>query len=157
MTDFRCIPITTETAGRFRSTGLDDAGNPLHQRQPGPDSRCPCRHCLTYAQPGQTVLLGSYKLPRPLGVYWTPSPIFVHAEPCELYTSINDVPDIVRGSLVSVRAYDETDFCLYDLGYVSEGTEVDEPLLRALNDSRTAYVNIHTAKPGCLLCRAERC
>ena len=26
------------------------------------------------------MLLGSYDLPRPLGIYWTPSPIFLHAE-----------------------------------------------------------------------------
>ena len=43
-----------------------------------------------------------------------------------------------------------------DLGQVCEGTDVDAPLRRALADARTAFVNIHTAKPGCLLCRVER-
>ncbi len=89
--------------------------------------------------------------------YWTPSPIFVHAGPCPHYDRVNDIPEIVRGSLVSVRAYDAEDQCVYELGQVSDGTEVDAPLRRALDDPRTAYVNIHTAKPGCLLCRVERC
>jgi hypothetical protein len=156
MTKFRCVPIPTDIAERFRASDHDDAGNVLRRREAGPDSRCPCRHCLRYAGDGQTVLLGSYRLPRPQGVYWTPSPIFLHAEPCGRYEQINRIPEIVRGALVSVRAYDAEDQCLYDLGHVTEGTEIDAPLLRALNDSRTEYVNIHTAKPGCLLCRVER-
>jgi hypothetical protein len=157
MTDFRCRPIESETVERFRRTGRDDRDNPLRVRSPGPDSRCPCRNCLRYAENGERVLLGSYNLPRPQGVYWTPSPIFVHADPCEAYDSINQIPEIVRGALVSVRAYDAEDQCLYELGHVGDGTEVDEPLQRALTDRRTAFVNIHTAKPGCLLCWVERC
>jgi hypothetical protein len=156
MADFRCIPIGSDIAARFRITGRDEAGNELRPRQPGPDSRCPCRHCLGYGEPGQTMLLGSYNLPRPRGVYWTPSPIFVHAASCRRYDRVNHIPEIVRGSLVSVRAYDADDQCLYDLGHVAEGTEIDDPLRRALADRRTAFVNIHTAKPGCLLCSVER-
>ena len=157
MTDFRCLPIATETADRFRVTGRDDAGNELLRRQPGLDSQCPCRHCLGYSAEGDTALLGSYNLPRPRGVYWTPSPIFVHARACPRYDRVNDIPEIVRGTLVSVRAYDANDMCLYELGQVRDGTEVDEALHRALDDQRTAFVNIHTTKPGCLLCRVERC
>ena len=157
MSDFRCLPIATETAERFRASGRDDQGNELRRRSRGPDSSCPCRHCLQYATEGQVVLLGSYNLARPIGVYWTPSPIFVHADSCPHYERINDIPEIVRGSLVSVRAYDAEDQCLYDLGHVSDGTEVDAPLRRALDDPRTAFVNIHTAKPGCMLCWVERC
>jgi hypothetical protein len=156
MTAFRCIPIPTETAARFRATGRDDAGNTLRRRVRGPDSACPCRHCLRYARTGETVLLGSYNLPGPLGVYWTPSPIFVHANDCPRYDGHDEIPEIVRGSFVSVRAYDAEDQCLYDLGQVCEGKDVDAPLSRALADPRTAFVNIHTAKPGCLLCRIER-
>jgi hypothetical protein len=156
MTGFRCVPIATETAARFRATGRDDRGNRLRQRVRGADSSCPCRHCLRYARDGETVLLGSYDLPGPSGVYWTPSPIFVHADDCPRYDGHDEIPEIVRGSFVSVRAYDAEDQCLYDLGQVCEGTEVDAPLRRALGDARTAFVNIHTAKPGCLLCRVER-
>ena len=111
MTDFRCLPIETETVERFRTTGRDDRNNELRVRSPGP---------------------------------------------CERYDGINEIPEIVRGALVSVRAYAAEDQCLYDLGHVGDGTKVDEPLQRALTNKRTAYVNIHTAKPGCLLCRVER-
>lgn len=156
MPDFRCIPIASETAARFRTTGFDDRGGRFLHRAPGSDSRCPCRQCLRYGSEGETMLLGSYDLPRPRGVYWTPSPIFLHQRDCTRFEAVNEIPEIVRGSLVSVRAYDADDLCLYDLGQVSEGADVDGPLARALGDPRTAFVNIHTAKPGCLLCRVER-
>ena len=69
----------------------------------------------------------------------------------------NEVAPIVRSNtLVSVRSYDQSDQCIYDLGTVCWGEEVDEPLRRALDDGRTAFVNIHTARPGCLLARVER-
>jgi Protein of unknown function (DUF1203) len=42
------------------------------------------------------------------------------------------------------------------LGQVCPGGDVDAPLERALGDARCAFVNIHTARPGCLLSRVER-
>jgi hypothetical protein len=81
MPRFRCIAIPTETAARFRATGRDDRGAALHCRTvDGPGF--PCRHCLRLGEPGEEMLLGSYSLPRPAGVYWTPSPIFLHARDC---------------------------------------------------------------------------
>ena len=66
------------------------------------------------------------------------------------------VPEIVRHRLVSVRAYDADDMCIYALGDVCDGTDVERLLDRALADHHTDYVNIHTARPGCFLCRVER-
>lgn len=154
MTDFRCLPIDPAIAERFRATGIDDGGNRL--RRMTADHLSPCRVCLRDAAAGEAVLLGSYHLPRPRGIYWTPSPIFVHAAPCTEFAAADTIPEIVRNRLVSVRAYDREDQCLYDLGHAGDGDGIDAPLARALADPRTEFVNIHTAKPGCLLCRVER-
>jgi hypothetical protein len=157
MNTFRCIPIPTETAERFRSTGTDDNGNQLRRMKASGSGGFPCRHCLRFAEPGEMMLLGSYNLPGPLGIYWTPSPIFLHAEPCSPFAAENEIaPIIAQGALVSVRAYDSADQCIYDLGHVGAGEQVDAPLVRALGDPRTKFVNVHTAKPGCLLSRVER-
>jgi hypothetical protein len=157
MLTFQCIPIPTETAERFRRTGSDDSGNPLRRMVATAGGNFPCRHCLRSAVPGEAVLLGSYNLPRPRGIYWTPSPIFVHAEDCPRFAGASEIAPIVRNNaLVSVRAYDNADQCIYDLGHVCPGAEVDTPLFRALGDERTAFVNVHTARPGCLLSRVER-
>ena len=156
MARFRCLPIPTATAERFRTTGVDDHGNALrHMVADGPGF--PCRHCLRAAEPGEAVLLGSYDLVAPLGIYWTPSPIFVHAQACRRFEALDTMAPIIdANSLVSVRAYDGADQCLYDLGHVGPGDAVEEPLHRALGDPRTKFVNVHTARPGCLLCRVER-
>ena len=154
MSVFRCIPIPTETTERWRASGVDDHGNTLRRMTSG--GTYPCRHCLQLGAAGDAMLLGSYNLPGPRGIYWTPSPIFIHATPCERYDAADEVPAIVRSSLVSVRAYDADEMCLYDLGQAVDGTEVAPHLRRAITDPRTRFVNIHTAKPGCMLCRVER-
>lgn len=153
---FRCLPIATATAARWRATGRDDRGQALHRRVvDGPGF--PCRHCLRLGTPGETMLLGSYDLPHPQGVYWTPSPIFLHAHDCPRFEATDEIaPIVLANGLVSVRSYDAAELCLYDLGEVREGREVAAPLLRALADPRTRFVNIHTARPGCLLCAVER-
>lgn len=157
MIAFQCIPIPTETAERFRIAEVDDNGNELRRMEVTKAGSFPCRHCLSFARPGETMLLGSYNLPRPQGIYWTPSPIFVHAAACPRFLAESIVAPIIgEGTLVSVRAYDQADQCLYDLGQVCAGADVDAPLERALADPRTAFVNVHTARPGCLLSRVER-
>ena len=156
MSRFACVAIDPEIAARFRATGIDDRGNPIKRMIATNDGGFPCRVCLQYARRGEEVLLGSYNLPKPQGLYLTPSPIFVHAEPCTPYAGHDEIPGIVRhNALVSVRAYDADGMVLYDLGQVSDGADVDAPLARALGDVRTSFVNVHTARPGCLLCRVE--
>ena len=156
MPQFRCVPIAARTATRWRATGRDDRGQALHRRVvDGPGF--PCRHCLQLGEVGEAMLLGSYDLPHPQGVYWTPSPIFLHARDCVRFEAAGVVPPVVLANgLVSVRCYDAAELCLYDLGAVSEGREVAAPLARALADPRTCYINIHTARPGCLLTAVER-
>lgn len=157
MSRFACIAIDPAVADRFRATGRDDRGNPVKTMIATEDGGFPCRVCLRYAAPGESVLLGSYNLPKPQGLYWTPSPIFVHAEPCTPYQGTDELPDIIRrNALVSVRVYDAEGMVLYDLGQVSDGGQADVPLARALADARTSFVNIHTARPGCLLSRVEK-
>ncbi len=157
MIAFRCIPVPSEVGERFRRTGEDDHRNQVRRIVATASGAFPCRHCLRLAEPGEVMLLGSYDLPRPLGIYWTPSPIFVHEAACPRGGIEDGIAPIVRAnSLVSVRAYDAADQCLYDLGQVCPGRDVDGPLERALDDQRTAFVNIHTARPGCLLSLVER-
>src|SRR5262249_29102850 len=130
MIGFRCIPMDTASAIRFRQTDRDDAGNSLHRMIA--DHTAPYRHCLPAAVIGTTVLHGSCHFGRPHGVYWTPSPNFLHADPCKRFEQANIIPEIVRNRLVSVRAYDADDMCIYEQGDVSDGTDVARLLGRAL-------------------------
>jgi hypothetical protein len=153
---FQCVAIPTETAGRFRDSGIDDNGNTIRRMTATDPRGFPCRHCLRFAEPGDAMLLGSYNLARPRGIYWTLSPIFVHEAACARFEEEGVVaPIIAQCVLASVRAYDAADQCIYDLGQVCAGSDVDAPLQRGLTDPRTAFVNVHTARPGCLLARVE--
>ena len=157
MAPYRSVPIDTAVVDRFRHSGLDDGGNALRRVMVSALTGFPCRHCLQLGRPGDTMLLGSYHPSRPRGIYWSPSPVFLHAAGCDRFAAEGELPPVVRASaLVSVRAYDDADQCLYDLGEVCPGTVADPPLRRALDDPRTAFVNVHTARPGCLLVRVER-
>ena len=60
------------------------------------------------------------------------------------------------GETMLLGSYDADKMCLYDLGAVSVGREVAPLLARTLEDPRTRFVNIHTARPGCLLTAVER-
>src|SRR5512137_1927662 len=136
MPRFRCIAMPTEDAARFRTTGRDDRGNALIRRTvDGPGF--PCRHCLQLGEPGEEMLLGSWDLPRPTGVYWTPSPIFLHARDCARFDQTDAIaPTVLANGIVSVRSYDADQLCLYDLGQVCAGSDVEAPLMRALADPR---------------------
>lgn len=156
MSHFRCVPMDTESALRFRATRIDDRGGPAHARiVDGPGF--PCRHCLKLGKPGEEMLLVSWDLPRPLGPYWSPSPVFLHAQDCERAAVEDVLPETVTANMiVSLRHYDAEGMCLYDLGMVAAGDAVEAPLRERLADPRVAFINIHTARPGCWLCSVER-
>lgn len=156
MTKFRCLPMDTAAAHRFRATGRDDRGGPNHHRvADGPGF--PCRHCLRLATPGETILLASWDLPLPQGPYWAPSQVFLHAGECPRGEVLDALPETVTANtIVSLRHYDADGMCLYDLGVVLPGAEALAPMRKRLGDPRVAFVNIHTARPGCWLTRVER-
>lgn len=153
---FRCIPMDSASAARFRATGRDDRGGQVHVR-PVDGPGFPCRHCLRLGVPGETMLLASFDLPLPQGPYWTPSPVFLHAHDCPRAEIEDRLPETVtENMIVSLRHYDSDGMCLYDLGVVTPGEDAEALLRARLDDPRVAYVNIHTARPGCWLTRVEK-
>ncbi len=104
------------------------------------------------------MILASWDLPLPQGPYWTPSPVFVHAHDCARRECVDTLPETVtENAIVSLRHYDAEGMVLYDLGVVVPGEEAEAALRARIDDPRVAYVNIHTARPGCWLTRVERC
>ena len=148
--------MDADSAARFRATHRDDRGGAVHVR-PVDGPGFPCRACLRLGQPGETMLLASWDLPLPQGPYWTPSPVFLHAQACP-HTVLEDrLPETVTvDTLVSLRHYDAEGLCLYDLGVVLDGQGAEPALRERLADKRVAFVNIHTARPGCWLARVEK-
>ena len=100
------------------------------------------------------MLLGSYDLPRPLGIYWTPSPIFLHAKRCNSYEDAHRLPDLVVSASRNVRSYD-TNHDLID-GEVAEGEEVESYINKLFGNPEADYVHLYSATAGCFTCRIDR-
>ena len=153
---FQCLAIPTAIAENFRATNRDENANLLRHMIADAPTGYPCRHCLKMASPGETLLLGSYNLPRPQGIYASSSPIFVHATACPRFTTPNTLPPVItQAALLSVRAYDQAHQCFYDLGEVAPGAAIEPALYRALAHPKLSFINIHSARPGCLVATIE--
>ena len=113
-----------------------------------------CRVSLIDAEPGERVILVPYTHHRVNGPYNSSGPIFVreNAMPAEL--EINELPEVVKTRLMSVRAYD-ADSWMFGSG-VAEGQDLEGLIKQFLEDPNVAYLHLHNAKPGCYSCRVDR-
>jgi len=157
--NFRCIAMDSAVADRFRRSATDDAGNNIVRWISDKDTGFFCRHCLSQPGKGREMLLANYNVNRPKGVYWSPSPIFVHsdADACPRFVRQNEIPEAIREmSLVGIRSYNKDDRMLYDLTNLTSGKDTPARVEKCLADIGTSYMNIHSGGPGCFLCRVER-
>jgi hypothetical protein len=119
-------------------------------RQPG----FPCRVSLQDAVPGERVLLVPFTHQPANSPYRASGPVFVRERARQASLDVNEVPELLRLRLLSVRGYDAG-------GLMVEADIVDGPQLEALierlfNDPRVTYLHVHFAKPGCFACRIDR-
>jgi hypothetical protein len=80
--------------------------------------------------------------------------IFVREGAEVTYDRIDEVPEVMRKRLLSLRAFDSSGMML-DADVV-DGREIESVISRLLGDSRVAYVHAHNAKQGCYSGRIER-
>jgi hypothetical protein len=154
MTSFRCTAMSTKDAARLRHAATDDFGYAIQRFDL--DRTYPCRHCLREASGETGMLLLSYQTPEPKSVYGHPTAIFMCAGECERFEQLDTIPDIVRNRLVSFRAFRSDGMMIYDANEIVEGDGHDAAVRRILAREDVAYINAHTARPGCLLCHIER-
>jgi len=88
------------------------------------------------------------------GPYRSRHAIYVREYAVESRPAVNQVPDVLRIRLISVRAFDSGGLML-DADVV-EGTSVDQVISRYLDNPQVAYLHLHNAKRGCFAARAER-
>jgi hypothetical protein len=154
MTSFRCIAMSSNDAARLRRATSDDFGYPI--RRLDLDRTYPCRHCLREASAKTGMLLLSYQTPKPKSVYGHPTAIFMCAGECERFEQPDAIPDIVRNRLVSFRAFRSDGMMIYLANAIVEGDGHAAAVRRIFALEDVAYINAHTARPGCLLCHIER-
>ena len=137
--------------------GLPDAELAKHQivrhtadQSPG----FPCRVSLRDAEVGETLLLLNYEHLAVATPYRSRHAIYVREFAEETRVAVNEVPDVLRRRLLSLRAFDKNGMLL-DADVV-DGHEVEPLIERMLADAKVDYIHVHNAKPGCFAARVDR-
>lgn len=152
---FQVVPLPREPFAPFFA--LDDeqlrargAKRYVADREPG----FPCRVSLTDAAPGERVVLVPFTHQHADSPYRASGPIFIREAAQQASFGVNEVPELLRLRLLSVRAYD-ADGLMVDADVV-DGRELESVINRLFNEARVDYLHIHFARPGCFACRVHR-
>ena len=113
----------------------------------------PCRVSLTDAEPGQEVVLVHYEHHPVDSPYRSSFAIYVR-EGEKTYDEIDQVPELLRRRMLSVRAFDGKGL-LVEADLV-DGRELEGLIERFFEDERAHYLHVHFARPGCYAARIER-
>ena len=137
--------------------GLDDAElrargarRYVADRRPG----FPCRVSLMDAAPGERVVLVPFTHQDADSPYRASGPIFIREDARQATPGVNEVPELLRPRLLSVRAYDANALML-DADVV-DGRELETVIARLFTDHQATYLHVHFARPGCFACRIDR-
>jgi hypothetical protein len=114
----------------------------------------PCRVSLRDAQPGQTLLLLNYEHLDVATPYRSRYAIYVREYAEEARVAVDEVPDVLRRRLLSLRAFDKRGM-LVDCD-VAEGRDIEPIIGRLLGQPEVDYIHVHNAKPGCFAARVDR-
>jgi len=154
VTSFRCVPLSTADAERYRRSSVDDFGYPIRKIRSA--DNFPCRYCLQEASADRGVLLLSHQLAEPPTVYGHPTAIFLCATECTRFDVADVVPPIITHRHVSFRAFDSLGMMLYAANELAEGSGHESAIRRIFENPEVAFINAHTAKAGCMLCHIIR-
>jgi len=114
----------------------------------------PCRVSLRDAEIGERVILVPFRHQDSSSPYQASGPVFVREEAEDVTLSRDEVPELLRTRLLSVRADDASH--LMTEADVVDGQDLETALTRVLANERVSYVHLHFARPGCFACRVDR-
>jgi hypothetical protein len=152
MISFRVTAIPTEVAERARSSDRDDYDNALFPREQSEDG-APCRHCLRRARKGERLVLFSHSPFEQRNPYNEVGPVFVHADGCPQYATLDALPPEQRNPLV-LRGYDAGQEIVRTAIVVDDDTEARVDSL--LRDPQVAFVHARSLTSGCYFYRVDR-
>jgi hypothetical protein len=106
------------------------------------------------ASPGETVLLINHVSQPADTPYRASHAIFVREGADEAYDRVDEVPDVMRLRLLSLRAFDK-DGMMLDADVV-EGKDIEAAIARLFANPNVDYIHAHNAKRGCYSGRIDR-
>ncbi len=114
----------------------------------------PCRVSLRDAEPGQTLLLLNFEHLSVASPYRSSHAIYVREFAEEARLGVNEVPEVLRRRLLSLRAFDGNGMLLD--ADVADGQDIESFINRMFERPDVDYIHLHNAKPGCFAARADR-
>lgn len=104
---------------------------------------------------GERALLANYThLDHAGSPYRSSHAIYVREEATDAYDEIDEIPEVLRRRLLSVRAFDD-DAMMVD-GDVIDGTKLRDWIGASFDDGRVDFIDVHYAKRGCFAARVRR-
>jgi hypothetical protein len=114
----------------------------------------PCRVSLEEAELGERVILLPFTHQPTDSPCRASGPIFVREKVKEAALAPGEIPEVVRGGLISVRAYDDQGMMLDS--EVCEGGKLQDQIDKFFSNTRVNYLHLHNARASCYSCRVER-
>lgn len=137
--------------------GLSDAELSSHNvkryvadRKPG----FPCRIEMRDAEPGKTLLLLNHVCQPADTAYRASHAIFVREGATQKFDKVDELPEVMRVRLLSLRAYD-ADGMMVDAD-IAEGNDVETLIERLFSNPWVSYIHAHNARRGCYSGRIDR-
>jgi hypothetical protein len=120
------------------------------EKKPGFPDRIEMRD----AEIGEKLLLLNHMCQPANTPYRATHAIFVREGAENTYDRVDEIPEVMRTRLLSLRAYDAVGMML-DADVV-DGQHVEGVIRRFLGSSQVAYIHAHNAKRGCYSGRIDR-
>ena len=114
----------------------------------------PCRVSLEDAEVGETVLLLNHEHLQVASPYRAAHAIYVRENARRASLEVDEIPDVMRTRLLSIRAYDSDGMMV--TADVAQGNQVDSVIRHMFGDARVAFLHAHNAKAGCYAARIDR-
>ena len=114
----------------------------------------PCRVSLQDAKLGETVLLLSYPHHDVASPYRAAGPLFVRENAATARLAVNEIPEMLRHRLLSLRGYNAAGMMLE--ADVVNGESLAEAIHRFFANAHVACIHIHHARQGCFACSVVR-
>jgi hypothetical protein len=114
----------------------------------------PCRIEMRDVEVGESILLLNHVCQPAATPYRATHAIFVREGAAQTYDQLNQVPEVMRGRLLSLRAYD-VDGMMRDADVV-EGEAIEPLIARLFENLEVNYIHVHNAKRGCYSGRIDK-
>lgn len=155
MANFRIMSLSeTEFTHLFKMSDAELAERQACRQIVNAKPGTPCRVSMADAEIGETVILLHYEHQPKKSPYQASHAIFVRENGTQAVIAVNEVPEVIRSWLISVRLFNESHMMI-DADVVPGG-QVSSVISAAFDRAEVAYIHLHNAKPGCFAASVYR-